>query len=305
MDGQVKEARVEELKALELELLHGSEERSIVHELKKFVSSTDIWRVDNINLKHKGTFPAVMVPDLQAEVDIFMSSEFYLKHIFKGTPPLKIEGLVKGLFPIETNPGELTDISPDKIFLEGHGLVISGLPYHLMVNERTRNYLPKQEREFMKETDKKRKWVNREQFSKLEWFEEYNPAYNTCEGFKEEKRRELKEREREIDLESRKKYEKIRERDVAYWKAKREKFFPSDLFPSKFVPFPPPLPVPDREEQEEGGEVPPTPSNGTEERKTEKREKESFSMESLPPKGALTQKEKKGEKTRKGGQKAV
>ena len=160
MDGQVKEARVEELKALELELLHGSEERSIVHELKKFVSSTDIWRVDNINLKHKGTFPAVMVPDLQAEVDIFMSSEFYLKHIFKGTPPLKIEGLVKGLFPIETNPGELTDISPDKIFLEGHGLVISGLPYHLMVNERTRNYLPKQEREFMKETDKKRKWVN-------------------------------------------------------------------------------------------------------------------------------------------------
>ena len=128
-----------------------------------------------------------------------------------GTPHLKIEGLVKGLFPIETNPGELTDISPDKIFLEGHGLLISGLPYHLMVNERTRNYLPKQEREFMKETDKKRKWVNREQFSKLEWFEEYTPEYNTCEGFKEEKRRELKEREREIDLEYWKRDEEARE----------------------------------------------------------------------------------------------
>ena len=55
MDGQVKEARVEQLEALKLVPLDGHDEWSIVNELQKFARSTDIWWVDDINLKHKGT----------------------------------------------------------------------------------------------------------------------------------------------------------------------------------------------------------------------------------------------------------
>ena len=119
MDHRTKEATVRHLKALKLDPLDWDMERCIVRELKKCASSTDIWRVENINLKHKGTgkhrnegidisqtFPAVMLPEWWwGGVKIYMSSEFYLKHIFKGTPPPKSEGIVRGLFPLETNPG--------------------------------------------------------------------------------------------------------------------------------------------------------------------------------------------------------
>ena len=242
MDGQVKEASVKHLKALKLDHLDWDRENSIVHNLKKFASSTDIWRVDNINLKHKGTgihrneridisktFPAVMVPvrsclKFGAGVDIFMSPEFYLKHIFKGTPPPKSEGIVRGLFPLETNPGELTDLFPNVIFSQGVGLVMSDLPFHLMINEKgTREDLLEHEREFMEEIDKKREWVNQKQFSKLECFDEYTPEYNTCERFKEEKRRELKQREREINGENEKEWEEAIERQSVLARKKREK----------------------------------------------------------------------------------
>ena len=157
MDGQVKEARVEKLEALKLVPLDGYDEWSIVNELQKFARSTDIWWVDDINLKHKGTgihrdegidrsktFPdrTKTFSGLRAEVEIFMSSEFYVKHIFKGTPPPKPEnrneGIVRGLFPLETHPGELADLFPNAIFSQGYGLVMSDLPYHLMINEVTK-----------------------------------------------------------------------------------------------------------------------------------------------------------------------
>ena len=77
----------------------------------------------------------------------FMSSEFYVKHIFKS---IESEGIVWGLFPLKTNPGELTDLFPNDIFSPGFGLVMSDLPYHLMIKEKTREDLPEHEREFMK-----------------------------------------------------------------------------------------------------------------------------------------------------------
>ena len=83
MDGQVNEARVKQLKALKLDPLDAYDEWSIVNKLQKFARSTDVWQVESINLKHKGTgihrdegidrsktFPAVMVPGLRAEVEI-------------------------------------------------------------------------------------------------------------------------------------------------------------------------------------------------------------------------------------------
>ena len=225
MDHRTKEATVRHLKALKLDPLDWDMERCIVRELKKCASSTDIWRVENINLKHKGTgkhrnegidisqtFPAVRLPEWGGGVGIYMSSEFYLKHIFKGTPPPKSEGIVRGLFPLETNPGELTDLFPNDNFSQGFGRVMNDLPFHLMINEESREDLLEHEREFMEDIDKKREGVNQKQFSKLEWFEEYTPEYNTCERIKEEKRRELKQREKEINGENGKEWEEARER---------------------------------------------------------------------------------------------
>ena len=56
--------------------------------------------------------------------------------------------------------------------------------------------------------------MNRKQFSKLEWFEEYTPEYNTCERFKEERRRDLKKREREMNWEYEKNWEEARKREL-------------------------------------------------------------------------------------------
>ena len=109
MDHQAKEATVKHLKALKLDPLDWDREIGNTHELRKFASSMDIWWVDNINLKHKGTgihrnegidisktFPAVMVPEsFRSEVQIWMISGIYLKHIFKGTPPPRSEGIVR------------------------------------------------------------------------------------------------------------------------------------------------------------------------------------------------------------------
>ena len=68
-----------------------------------------------------------------------MSSEFYVKHIFKS---IESEGIVWGLFPLKTNPGELTDLFPNDIFSPGFGLGMSDLPYHLMIKEKQEKISP-------------------------------------------------------------------------------------------------------------------------------------------------------------------
>ena len=170
MYGQVKEARGQQLQALDL---HPVDEEvgiwykgvgtMILKEINHLDDSDWAWREQDTTLKVKSRsvwngieewaeydkkFPAVLFP-FQCEFEVLMSYEFYTNYVFKGTPPPNPKNgegdALRGWFPIQR----------DK-FDQGRGLVMSDLPFHLMISDKVRG----REKEEMKEREEKTELSN-------------------------------------------------------------------------------------------------------------------------------------------------
>ena len=275
MDGQVKEARGQQLQSLDLHpvveevgIWYEGVGTMILEEIDHLDDSDWAWREQDTTLKVKSRsvwngieewaeydkkFPAVLFP-FQCEFEVLMSYEFYTNYVFKGTPPPNPKNgegdALRGWFPIQR----------DK-FDQGRGLVMSDLPFHLMISDKVRG----REKEEMKEREEKTELSN--SFTPLPPTDALAlPLETTCETLSLESHDQTPSVEHSPPPAGKKEEGHIR--------------------------------VEEEKEIREGRDLPP---NGTEERGIEKREEESFSIESLPPKGALTQEEKGGGENEKRG----
>ena len=170
MDGQVKEARGQQLQSLDLHpvveevgIWYEGVGTMILEEIDHLDDSDWAWREQDTTLKVKSRsvwngieewaeydkkFPAVLFP-FQCEFEVLMSYEFYTNYVFKGTPPPNPKNgegdALRGWFPIQR----------DK-FDQGRGLVMSDLPFHLMISDKVRG----REKEEMKEREEKTELSN-------------------------------------------------------------------------------------------------------------------------------------------------
>ena len=125
MDGQVKEARGQQLQSLDLHpiveevgIWYEGVGTMILEEIDHLDDSDWAWREQDTTLKVKSRsvwngieewaeydkkFPAVLFP-FQCEFEVLMSYEFYTNYVFKGTPPPNPKNgegdALRGWFPI-------------------------------------------------------------------------------------------------------------------------------------------------------------------------------------------------------------